>query len=264
VQDIAHVLERPFLYDGRYSPFRDRRHGAPAGDLGGDRFVVHLQNHDQVGNRARGERLTKLLEPPALRLAASLLLLAPHLPLLFMGEEYGEENPFLFFCSFQDPELVESVREGRRREFAAFAWHEQVPDPQDEATFAASRLSWSWTEAPRAGLRRLYADLLKARRTWPALGDFNNRRARLSPERIGRVVELVRGDEHSGRVRILFNLQNEPHPVPPADIDAPRLLFASEARHYEGKRPSSTAVDLLPYECLVWGPARWEPFAEPV
>src|SRR5262249_35447906 len=177
VGDLAAVLERPFLFDGVYSKTRDRKHGALVGDLAGDRFVVAVQNHDQVGNRACGDRLTRLLKLPAQRrLAASLLLFSPHLPLLFMGEEDGETNPFAFFCSFEDPQLVQAVREGRRREFAAFAWQGEVPDPQDEATFRASRLSWSWPEgSPAAGLRRLYADLLAARREWPALRNFTDR-----------------------------------------------------------------------------------------
>src|SRR5262249_45178469 len=156
----------PFLFAGDYSPYRDRKHGARPDGLAGDRFVVCVQNHDQVGNRARGDRLAALLRCPARqRLAASLLLLAPHLPLLFMGEEYGEDTPFPFFCSFSDPQLVQAVRDGRRREFADFAWQGEVADPQAEETFAAARLSWSWPAGtPRAGLRRLYADLLAARR----------------------------------------------------------------------------------------------------
>src|SRR5262249_46570539 len=158
----------------------------------------------QVGNRAGGDRLCTLLEPAAQRLAASLLLLSPHLPLLFMGEEYGERNPFPFFCSFEDAQLVKNVREGRRREFAAFAWQGEVPDPQDEATFAAARLSWSWPEGTvHAGLRCLYVDLLAARRVWPACRDFTHRAARLFPSAGESVLELIRGPEDKGREQTL-------------------------------------------------------------
>ena len=143
-----------------------------------------------------------------------MLLLSPYLPLLFMGEEYGEEDPFPFFCSFGDPALVEAVREGRKKEFDAFSWQGEVPDPQDEQTFASARLSWSWPEGtPRAGLRRLYRDLLTARREWPALRDFEHRSARLLEGEPGRgpLLELVRGGESSGgSVRALFNLGDRP------------------------------------------------------
>jgi maltooligosyltrehalose trehalohydrolase len=178
---LARAFECPFVYAWDYSPFRGRKHGAPPVGLAGDRFVVCLQNHDQVGNRARGDRLGAMLSSPAKqRLAAGLLLLSPYLPLLFMGEEYGEEAPFPFFCSFGDPALVQAVREGRKKEFDAFSWQGEVPDPQAEETFASARLSWSWPEGtPRAGLRRLYRDLLAARREWPALCDFEDRSARL-------------------------------------------------------------------------------------
>ncbi len=126
--DYARLLERTFILDGIYSEYRGRRWGAPADGLPGDRFVGSVQTHDQVGNRAFGERLGVLVGPAARRLAASLLLLAAHLPLLFMGEEYGEENPFLFFCSFEDRQLVENVRKGRQRDYG-FAGGVQRPRP---------------------------------------------------------------------------------------------------------------------------------------
>ena len=139
-------------------------------DVPADRFVVCLQNHDQTGNRARGERLAALVPAGALRVAAALLLLSPYVPLLFMGEEHGEANPFLYFVSHGDPALVEAVREGRRREFEKFAWGGEVPDPQAEATFEASRPRWERAETgDGVGLRALYRDLLRLRRAEPAL-----------------------------------------------------------------------------------------------
>jgi maltooligosyltrehalose trehalohydrolase len=265
LQDLPRVLQRPFLYAGDYSPFRDRRHGAPPGDLTGDRFVVAVQNHDQVGNRARGDRLTVLLPDPARqRLTAGLLLFAPYLPLLFMGEEYGEENPFPFFCSFNDPDLVRNVREGRRREFAAFAWQGEVPDPQAEETFRAARLSWSWPEGTaRAGLRRLYADLLAARRTWPPLRDFTRRSARLLPEpESGAVMELIRGGppEFGETLQVYFNLTDRPQPFPGA-VGGTELLFTSESRRYAGARQGAEGSgELLPFECVAFGPGGWPKF----
>jgi maltooligosyltrehalose trehalohydrolase len=264
-EHLARVLEQPFLYAGDYSPHRDRRHGAPPTGLTGDRFVVAIQNHDQVGNRASGDRLSALLKPAQQRLAASLLLLSPHLPLLFMGEEYGEENPFPFFCSFGDPELVQAVREGRRREFAAFAWQGEVPDPHAETTFAAARLSWSWPEdSQRAGLRRLYADLLAARHDWPALGDFVHRTVRLHGGGDGPVLELVRGQPSEvPSVQAIFNLSGQGRPLPETlrSSTGQEVLFSSESRRHGGARADLQRVtDLLPWECVVLGPGGWKRF----
>jgi maltooligosyltrehalose trehalohydrolase len=265
-QHLAKAFEHPFVYAWDYSPYRGRKHGAPPEGLSGDRFVVCLQNHDQVGNRAIGERLNVLLESPAKqRLAAGLLLLAPHLPLLFMGEEYGEENPFPFFCSFCDPQLVQAVREGRQKEFDAFAWQAGVPDPHAEDTFAAAKLSWSWPEGtPRAGLRRLYRDLLTARREWPALRDFERRSARLlAGEESGPVLELVRGAESAGgTIRALFNLGERARRLPGGVTAAATALFSSEAASYGGSRRATGPIaELLPFECVVFGPPSWRVFA---
>jgi maltooligosyltrehalose trehalohydrolase len=265
VEDLAKVLVEPFLVAGVYSPHRDRTHGAPTQGLPGDRFVVGIQNHDQVGNRARGERFGTLLPPPAQRLAACLMLLSPHLPLLFMGEEYGEDNPFPFFCSFGDPQLVQAVRAGRQREFAAFAWQGAVPDPHAESTFASARLSWSWPEGtPRAGLRRLYRDLLTARREWPALRDFRDRTAQLVPASDdGCLLELVRGGcgvEPGKTVQIYFNLTDRPQPLPGAVCGEP--LFASEAERYAGGRCAGERPgELRPRECVAFGPRGWRKFS---
>lgn len=254
-EQLAKVLTDTFVLDGCYSRSRDRRHGDSAGGLPGDRFVICTQNHDQVGNRAVGDRLTTQLSPPAQRLAASLLLLAPHLPLLFMGEEYGEARPFQFFCSFSDPALIENVRAGRRREFEAF--HRDgmdVPDPQAESTFEASRLSWSWESDPhRAGLRRLYQDLLRARREWPALRDDINRTARLLPI-AGPLLELTRGKpgtDSQNTIRALFNLSDQEQRIP--DGDSAHLRWSSEAERYHGARRADLSDrTLLPYECLIF------------
>jgi maltooligosyltrehalose trehalohydrolase len=260
--DVPRVLEETFIYNGCYSPHRGRRHGAPSQGLPGDRFVVCIQNHDQVGNRAAGERLGTLVTPPAQRLAASLLLLAPHLPLLFMGEEYGEERPFLFFCSFTDADLVESIRLGRRQEFEAFHAHGEVPDPQAEATFVASCLTWSWASDPhRAGLRQLYQDLLSVRQRWPTLRNFTQRAARLLPGSAPQaVLELIRGvptPEGDTALRMYGNLTHEVQgfTLPCTAVEA--LLFSSEARKYNGARHSTTMEHLQPYECVVIGPVQW-------
>ena len=169
-QPVAEAMGEPFVFNGGYSAYRKRRHGAPSVGLPRERFVVAVQNHDQVGNRAIGERLGALVDAPRERLAAALLLLSPYVPLLFMGEEYGETNPFLYFVSHGDPELTRAVRDGRRREFESFGWGDGVPDPADEATFARSKLDRSLISRPRhAQLHALHRALLAMRNEEPAL-----------------------------------------------------------------------------------------------
>jgi maltooligosyltrehalose trehalohydrolase len=257
-EQLPQVLEHTFLLSGGYSQFRGRRWGAPVGDLPGDRFVIGIQNHDHVGNRARGERLASLVSPALLRGMSALMLLAPHLPFIFMGEEYGEQNPFLFFCSFGDPGLAESIRTGRKRDYALQG---EIPDPQDEGTFTASRLSWSWPAGShQAGLRQLYRHLLAARLDWPPLRDTSRRAARLWPDAAaGPLLELVRGStayDDPAAIRILLNLTDSVQQLP-ADAERSRLLFSSEAAAYVGVLDVAHRPDrsLLPYECLAFGPA---------
>jgi maltooligosyltrehalose trehalohydrolase len=159
---LAKVLHRPHFHDGTFSTFRRRRFGAPAEEVAPERFVVFSSNHDQVGNRAFGDRLPVEARP----LAAFMTLLAPFTPMLFQGEEYGERAPFRFFSDHIDEEIAVATREGRRREFAAFAQFEgeEIPDPQDEATFRASKLTG---KGEPAGLRDLYAALLRTRAALP-------------------------------------------------------------------------------------------------
>jgi len=258
-EQFPRLLENTFVLNGCYSAHRGRSHGGTDAGLPGDRFVVSIQNHDQVGNRAGGERLGTLITPAAQRLAASLLLLAPHLPLLFMGEEYGEEHPFQFFCSFSDPKLIDAVRSGRRREFEAF--HADggvdVPDPQAETTFVASHLTWSWeSDQHKSGLRRLYQDLLRARHEWPALRDYSQRSARILPDtQSGGILELVRGGRApnaGGMIQVFFNLTAQPQTIPVRNHA--NVLWTSEAEHYHGGRRTDRAKEcLLAYECMVLG-----------
>jgi maltooligosyltrehalose trehalohydrolase len=163
-----------FVYHGQPSPYRGRAHGTASRHLPGERFVIYSQNHDQVGNRAYGERLSALVPFPALKLAVGLVLCAPNIPLLFMGEEYGESAPFLYFTSHTDPALAQAVRDGRRREFARFTWAEEIPDPQNPQTFERSRLTHSLREqGHHSALLRFYRDLITLRKRSPALHTCN-------------------------------------------------------------------------------------------
>ena len=173
VGDIASALKRAFAHAGEYSTFRQRHHGRSVGDLPATRFLGYMQNHDQVGNRARGERSSALMSTGRLQIAAALVLLGPFVPMLFAGEEWAASTPFLYFTDHQDKELGRLVSEGRRREFATFGWRpEDVPDPQEEATFARSRLRWDELERePHATVLRWHRDLIALRRATPGLRD---------------------------------------------------------------------------------------------
>ena len=165
IDDLCEVLRDGWLYSGQYSRFRRRRHGNSAAGIQQSRFVVFSQNHDQVGNRAQGERLIQLVDFESIKLAAGVTLLSPFVPLLFMGEEYGETHPFLYFTSHFSPELNEAVRKGRREEFAAFGWGDYLPDPDDERTFRRSVLNWAGQASePHRTLRRFYKTLMGIRK----------------------------------------------------------------------------------------------------
>jgi maltooligosyltrehalose trehalohydrolase len=167
---LRQTLGSRFAFHGQYASHRRRHHGASADDVSADHFVIFIQNHDQVGNRAAGERLDGLVSRDARRLATALLLLAPYVPLLFMGEEYGEPSPFLYFVSHSDPELIDAVRNGRREEFASFGWSGDIPDPQAVETFERSHIHFELArEGEHAKLRALYRELLAIRRAEPAL-----------------------------------------------------------------------------------------------
>lgn len=253
VRSLARMMRQTFHLDGSvYSAYRGRHWGGPDEGLPGDRFVIGVQNHDHVGNRPRGDRLAALVDPAQQRLAASLMLLSPYLPLLFMGEEYGEDNPFPFFCSFHNRNLIENVRQGRRRDYG-FAANAVMLDPQAESTFAAAKLSWSWPEGSHhAGLRRLHADLLAARKHWPALRDFTYRTVRLVPdEQAPALLHLTRGREDE--LHVYCNLAGQAQALPNGASKDRVLLFSSEMASYHGRRePGASWEQLLPYECIVF------------
>jgi len=163
-EHLVKALCEGWTYQGQYSEFRKGPHGTPTNGLAPSRFVFALQNHDQVGNRPRGERLYTLLPREAWPPLAASLLLGPALPLLFMGEEYGETRPFLYFTSHSDPDLAKAVSEGRRKELIADGAGE-VPDPQDIATFRASKLTHG-RDGVHAEMRKLYKQLLELRRLY--------------------------------------------------------------------------------------------------
>jgi maltooligosyltrehalose trehalohydrolase len=197
VAQLAKAYHRPHVHDGDYSIFRRRRFGAPAEDVPPEGFVVFSQNHDQVGNRAFGDRM-----PPAARpLAAFCTLLSPFVPLLFMGEEYGEDAPFQFFTDHIDKDIAQATRDGRRKEFASFTqFADEVPDPQDKATFERSKL----TRRRNPAIASLYAELLEARRRLPP-GDADS----IEFDEEARWLRVRRG-----AFELVCNFSSEPRRVP--------------------------------------------------
>lgn len=226
--DVAKALADRYVLDGRYSSYRRRRHGAPAGDVPADRFIVFIQNHDQVGNRAAGERLGQLTPFTATKLAAALVLLAPFIPLLFMGEEWGATEPFLYFVSHGDTDLNRAVREGRRREFASFGWEDRVPDPVSERTFNRSRLNWEGARsAEQETLLQMYRDLIRIRRSEPALRP-GAAGCRIESDARQEWITLAYAAADADPLVVAFNLSDEPR-CPAATVVEGRwrLLFTT-------------------------------------
>ncbi len=171
--DLGKALTEVFVYDGQYSEFRERVHGRSAHGIPGWRFLGYSQNHDQVGNRAKGERLEHFTSPAHAKIAAALTLTAPFLPMLFQGEEFAASSPFQYFTDHEDKELGKLVSEGRKKEFAAFGWDpEDIPDPQDESTVKNSKLKWEELAQPKhADMLEWYKRLIALRKAHPELTD---------------------------------------------------------------------------------------------
>ncbi len=221
--DLAQSLRRGFVYCGRYSKYRGRKHGRPAVNLPGSRFVGFLENHDQVGNRARGERAAELMSPERFKVAMAVLFTAPFVPMLFQGEEWGSRTPFLYFTDHQDPELGRLVREGRRKDFAAFGWTDN-PDPQDITTFERSTVDWGEPErAPHAELLAWTKQLIALRHTAMELRDGDLDRVRVRFDEDARWLVLERGSIH-----VALSLAERTQRVPlPGGIERTLLLASS-------------------------------------
>lgn len=174
IEHMAKSIKEGFVYSGGYSEFRKRNHGNSPKNLSAEQMVVFSQNHDQVGNRMFGERLSALVPFEALKLAAGTVLLSPYIPLLFMGEEYGEDAPFFYFVSHSDHALIEAVRQGRKKEFSEFQWQGEPPDPQGVETFQKSKIQWGKRrEGVHGTLLAFYKHLITLRKTIPALSHLD-------------------------------------------------------------------------------------------
>jgi maltooligosyltrehalose trehalohydrolase len=214
LDQLADAFRHGFVYRGQYSRHRHRRHGAPAPDARPDQFVVFTQNHDQIGNRLAGDRLAATLSLEPLKLAAATVLLSPFVPLLFMGEEYGEPAPFPYFVSHSEPELREAVRRGRAAEFAAFDWLGEPPDPCAEETFLSAKIDRSLRHAgQRAALYQLHRRLIALRRELPLLTSFTSLVARTDHE----LLAVLRHDPHvTALLALNVSAESAALRVPPA------------------------------------------------
>lgn len=213
---LQRLFDDGFAYTGEYSPFHRRRHGRPSADVPFDRFIVFSQNHDQVGNRRLGERLSTLAGRDAARLAAALTLLSPFVPMLFMGEEYAEPAPFLYFVDHGDERLLQAVRDGRRAELEAFRWQGEPPDPADPGTFRRSVLDWSLRRSDgHAQMLRLYRDLIRLRREHAALHRARRDTVTAHHDRDAATLTLVYRDPGGHPLAVIANLAGDTQEVSP-------------------------------------------------
>jgi maltooligosyltrehalose trehalohydrolase len=205
VKHLVKTMREGFVYSGEYSQFRRKNHGNSSKDVPATQFVAFSQNHDQIGNRMRGERLSTLVSFESLKLAAGTVLFSPYIPLLFMGEEYGEDSPFLYFVSHSDPTLIEAVRQGRKKEFSEFKWQGEPPDPQSAETFLKSKINW---EKRKQGHHKVllgfYQQLIWLRKTIPALSNLDKKNLFVE-SREGEGIMFIMRWKDSSQVMIIFN-----------------------------------------------------------
>jgi maltooligosyltrehalose trehalohydrolase len=232
LEHLAQAYAEGFVYSGGYSSYRSRRHGNSSRHTAARQLVVFSQNHDQVGNRLHGERLANLVSFEEVKLAAGAVLLSPYLPLLFMGEEYGETAPFLYFISHSDENLIEAVRNGRREEFAAFQWEGEIPDPQDEATFLRSRIDHRLCgSGHHKTLLAFYRELLLLRKDHPVLSRLSKEDMEVMAFESEKVL-YVRRWKGAGQTAVFFHFGSAPVslalPLPPGRWE--KLVDSTEER----------------------------------
>jgi maltooligosyltrehalose trehalohydrolase len=237
IRDIEKSLRDGFVYDGKYSQFRNKTHGASSSDLPGSKFVVCIQNHDQVGNRPDGARLSSLLEPPALKVAAGLLLLSPYIPMLFMGEEFAEKAPFYFFTSHIDEGAARATREGRKKDFEAHHFDLDFIDPQDEKTFELSKIDLkSRNLPPHREIFEYYKSLIRLRKSHPALRDLSKKNTELVLLNEKKVLIARRRSSGVEELVTFFVLGNEP-------VELEKILGGSEWMRIFGSEPDLPRIE---------------------
>jgi maltooligosyltrehalose trehalohydrolase len=222
IGDLAKSLTKVFVYDGEYSQYRARNHGRPVEKLSAQHFLGYIQNHDQVGNRAIGDRLKQIVGVDRAKVAAGIVLTAPFIPMIFQGEEYAASTPFQYFADHEDPEMAKAVKNGRKAEFAAFGWKpDDIPDPEKKETFERSKLNWSEVhEGQHEVMLEWYRSLIHLRRGSASLNDGDLESVKVQFDEKKRWLTMERG-----LVKVMCNLGDAP-----VEFDQPknfRLVLAS-------------------------------------
>lgn len=239
--DLHKALKHSYVYDGRYSGYRKRRHGRPTHGLSAHHFIHFDQNHDQIGNRGWGERLEHLIGPDAARVAVGLVLTAPYIPMLFMGEEWATSAPFLYFADHDDEEMRKQVAEGRKREFAAFGFDGDVPNPEDNSTFEMSKLKWDeQNEGKHGAMLAWVKSLIKLRRSKVCLNDGDTHNLMVSTDEERRTLVMQRDE-----ARILINFGDKAYAFTLLDGEALTLISR------DGVSVQNNSLDLPPMTLAV-------------
>lgn len=234
LEQLGKAYTDGFVHSGEYVSFRKRKYGASSAGIPGHHFVVFNQNHDQVGNRVRGERLCHLVDKDRVKVAAAATLLSPCIPMLFMGEEYADKSPFFYFVSHSDKELIEAVQAGRKEEFRAFNGDLEPPDPQDEHTFLQSKLHWNLRNSGfHQEILAWHRELIKLRKSSPAPQNFHKDHVRVNVVHPGLMVVVRLADEGGGEVLCLFNFSDQEavYPLPAATNGYRRVLDSHDNKH---------------------------------
>jgi len=236
LQHLVKAFQEGFVYSGQYSHYRQRRHGVSSIDIPAHHFVVFDQNHDQVGNRMNGERLSQLVPFEALKLAAGIVLLSPFIPLLFMGEEYGETAPFPYFVSHSEPELAEAVLKGRQEEFAKFQWQGELPNPQDKATFMRAKLNhYLHEKEDNKVLLYFYQELIRLRKETPALACLSKDNIDVQGFEDYKLLFLHRWQEDSEAIAVFNLTDNQVSVTLPIPVGCWQKSLDSAEERWHGK-----------------------------
>lgn len=264
IAQVVKAYNEGFVHSGEWVKFRKRRHGASSKGIPGSQFIAFNQNHDQVGNRAGGERLCMLVNFERVKLAAAALLLSPYVPMLFMGEEYADDTSFFYFVSHSDENLIKAVQEGRRKEFRDFGFDGEIPDPQDEQTFLRSKIHWEKRDAPHhRTILHWHKMLIQLRRTKAALQSFRKEDCRAEAINSQAFFLVRKAQDSNEQVICFFNLSEEATTFQPAEwmygaqkiVDSKASIWLQEENGqglHSGMIKNATTLTILPLSVVVY------------